>query len=115
MAGINLSDLPPKYQQQAMKQLVERMQKKQAAAEQPARSKYGNVKTGRDALRFDSKKEARRFDEPARSKTCDFRWSSPCRPHTPHRAGSGSAPSDIWPTLHIIAGAGAPGIMWWRM
>lgn len=63
MAGINLSDLPPKYQQQAMKQLAERMQKKQAAAEQPARSKYGNVKTGRDALRFDSKKEARRFDE----------------------------------------------------
>ena len=56
MAGINLSDLPPKYQQQAMKQVAERMQKKQAAAEQPARSKYGNVKTGRDALRFDSKK-----------------------------------------------------------
>ena len=46
-----------------MKQLAEQMQKKQAAAEQPARSKYGNVKTGRDALRFDSKKEARRFDE----------------------------------------------------
>jgi len=63
MAGINLSDLPPKYQQQAMKQLAERMQKKQAAAEQPVRSKYGNVKTGRDALRFDSKKEAQRFDE----------------------------------------------------
>lgn len=63
MAGINFSDLPPRYQQQAMKQLAEQMQKKQAAAEQPARSKYGNVKTGRDALRFDSKKEARRFDE----------------------------------------------------
>lgn len=62
MAGINFSDLPPRYQQQAMKQLAEQMQKKQAA-EQPARSKYGNVKTGRDALRFDSKKEARRFDE----------------------------------------------------
>lgn len=46
-----------------MKQLAEQMQKKQAEAEQPARSKYGNVKTGRDALRFDSKKEARRFDE----------------------------------------------------
>lgn len=63
MAGINFSDLPPRYQQQAMKQLAEQMQKKQAAAEQPARPKYGNVKTGRDALRFDSKKEARRFDE----------------------------------------------------
>lgn len=63
MAGINFSDLPPRYQQQAMKQLAEQMQKKQATAEQPARSKYGNVKTGRDALRFDSKKEARRFDE----------------------------------------------------
>ena len=63
MAGINFSDLPPRYQQQAMKQLAEQMQKKQAAAEQPARSKYGNVKTGRDARRFDSKKEARRFDE----------------------------------------------------
>lgn len=46
-----------------MKQLAEQMQKKQSAAEQPARSKYGNVKTGRDTLRFDSKKEARRFDE----------------------------------------------------
>ena len=43
--------------------MAERMQKKQAAAEQPARSKYGNVKTGRDNLEFDSKKEARRFDE----------------------------------------------------
>lgn len=63
MAGINLSDLPPHYQQQAMKQLAEQMQKKQAAAEAPARSKYGNVKTERDSLHFDSKKEARRFDD----------------------------------------------------
>ena len=63
MANINLSDLPPKYQAQAMKQLAEQMRKKQTAAEQPARSKYGNVKTERAALHFDSKKEAQRFDE----------------------------------------------------
>ena len=63
MAGINFSDLPPRYQQQAMKKLAEQVQKKQAAAEQPARSKYGNVKTERATLHFDSKKEAKRFDE----------------------------------------------------
>lgn len=63
MAGINFSDLPPRYQQQAMKQLAEQMQRKQSAAEKSARSKYGNAKAERDGLRFDSKKEARRFDE----------------------------------------------------
>ena len=38
-------------------------QRKKTELQKPARSKYGNVKTGRDALHFDSKKEAKRFDE----------------------------------------------------
>ena len=63
VANINLSDLPPKYQAQALAKLAKQEQKKRAGTQQPARSKYGNVKTGRDALHFDSKKEARRFDE----------------------------------------------------
>lgn len=60
---IDLSDLPPKYQAQALEQLARQERRKKAAAEAPARSKYGNVKTGRAALHFDSQKEARRFDE----------------------------------------------------
>ena len=69
MATLNFSDLPPKYQAQATKQIMEQLKKKAAAevelAEQkpPPRSKYGNIKTERADLKFDSKKEAARFDE----------------------------------------------------
>ena len=63
VASINLADLPPKYQAQALAKLAKQEKRKSVDQQKPARSKYGNVKTGRDALHFDSKKEARRFDE----------------------------------------------------
>lgn len=63
VASINLADLPPKYQAQALAKLAKQVKRKNAEPQQPARSKYGNVKTGRGDLHFDSKKEARRFDE----------------------------------------------------
>ncbi len=65
MAPISITDLPPKYQAQALQQLQAQAKRKieKQAAGIPARSKYGNVKTGRAALHFDSKKEAARFDE----------------------------------------------------
>lgn len=63
VASINLTDLPPKYQAQALAKLAKQEQRKKAEPQQPARSKYGNVKTGRGDLHFDSKKEAHRFDE----------------------------------------------------
>lgn len=63
VASINLDDLPPKYRAQALAKLAKQEKRKSAEPQQPARSKYGNVKAGRGDLHFDSKKEARRFDE----------------------------------------------------
>lgn len=64
MQPVSITDLPPKYQAQALQQLQAQAKRKaEAQAATPARSKYGNVKTGRAALHFDSKKEAARFDE----------------------------------------------------
>lgn len=54
MAGISVSDLPPKYQEQVAKQVV---------AEQRRRNKYNNCPADRGGIRFDSQKEARRFDQ----------------------------------------------------
>lgn len=62
MRSIEVSDLPPKYQQQVLAQMAAAHIRKANAAE-PARQKYGNQKVDRGALHFDSKKEARRFDE----------------------------------------------------
>lgn len=63
MSTINISDLPPKYQQQALQKLSEQRSISTPAANHYARSKYGNTKTERQGLHFDSKKEAQRFDE----------------------------------------------------
>lgn len=71
--AINLSDLPPKYQAQAMekymKQQARRGRMPSAAAVQDPRkeNKYHNTQTTRVApsgvvLHFDSQKEARRYD-----------------------------------------------------
>lgn len=71
--AINLSDLPPKYQAQAMekymKQQARRRRMPSAAAVQDPRkeNKYHNTPTTRVApsgvvLHFDSQKEARRYD-----------------------------------------------------
>ena len=46
-----------------MQKIAAQLKKKNAAEEKTTRSKYGNVKTERAAIRFDSKKEAARFDQ----------------------------------------------------
>ena len=73
--GIDVKDLPPAYQAQALRKLMERERRKQRAplpspADAPTGGgrKYRNKPTERvtaagNVLRFDSQKEARRFDE----------------------------------------------------
>ena len=72
--AINVSDLPPKYQAQAMKKYMEQQQQRRGPAppaappQDPAKgTKYHNTPTERvtasgAVLHFDSQKEARRFD-----------------------------------------------------
>ena len=60
MAGIELSLLPPRYQ----RQVLDKLQKQELNRNRPEkRAKYGSEKATRGLLKFDSKKEARRFDE----------------------------------------------------
>lgn len=63
MAGINLSDLPPEYQVQALAKIATQEVRKMERMQQTGRSKYGNEKTERGSVKFDSKKEAARFEE----------------------------------------------------
>ena len=71
--AINVSDLPPKYQAQAMKKHMEQQQRRgpappAAPPQDPTKgTKYHNTPTERvtasgAVLHFDSQKEARRFD-----------------------------------------------------
>ena len=72
--AINVSDLPPKYQEQAMKKYMEQQKQRRGPAppaappQDPAKgTKYHNTPTERvtasgAVLHFDSQKEARRFD-----------------------------------------------------
>lgn len=71
--AINVSDLPPKYQAQAMKKYMEQQQRRgpappAAPPQDPAKgTKYHNTPTERvtasgAVIRFDSQKEARRYD-----------------------------------------------------
>ena len=71
--AINLSDLPPKYQQQAMEKYIKQQTRRgpmpsAADAQDPGKPmKYRNNPTERvtpsgAVLRFDSQKEARRYD-----------------------------------------------------
>lgn len=59
MQRVELSALPPRYQQQA----IEKLRKQVGQIPKGCRSKYGAQEDNRGKLRFDSKKEARRFDE----------------------------------------------------
>ena len=61
---IDVKDLPPAYQAQALAKVLAK-QRRRAVEDPPAptRSKYGAVPTERAGIRFDSKKEARRYDE----------------------------------------------------
>ena len=73
--GVDVKDLPPAYQAQALRKLMERERRKQSAPfPSPANAptgggrKYHNKPTERvtpagNVLRFDSQKEARRYDE----------------------------------------------------
>ena len=66
MSGINLSDLPPKYQAQIAAKLADQARHKlerDQIREKRSRSKYGNVPTTRHEIKFPSQKEARRYDE----------------------------------------------------
>lgn len=60
MRTIEFEDLPPRYQQQALRQMAEQARKKAAAVERGR--KYNNQPVERGQLHFDSKKEAARFD-----------------------------------------------------
>ena len=70
--AIDLSDLPPKYQAQAVKKYMEQQARRglvpSAAVQNPEKvNKYRNTPTTRvtpsgAVLRFDSQKEARRYD-----------------------------------------------------
>ena len=72
--AINVSDLPPKYQEQAMKKYMEQQKQRRGPAppaappQDPTKgTKYHNTPTERvtvsgAVLHFDSQKEARRFD-----------------------------------------------------
>ncbi|WP_298023623.1 DUF1064 domain-containing protein [uncultured Dysosmobacter sp.] len=65
--GIDLRDLSPAYQVKAMQQLAEQ-NRQRAAAKGERERKYHNQKdqrptTSGGAVRFDSRKEARRYDE----------------------------------------------------
>lgn len=70
--AINISDLPPKYQAQAVKKYMEQQARRglmpSAAVQDPEKvNKYRNTPTTRvtpsgAVLRFDSQKEARRYD-----------------------------------------------------
>ncbi len=67
--AVNVSDLPPAYQAQALRKYMDLERRKTAVSLSAGKeSKYHNQKderaTGSGAsLRFDSRKEARRFDE----------------------------------------------------
>ena len=57
MATISVADLPPKYQQQVLEKL------NQQAKPERKPSKMRNIKTDLAGIKFDSKKEAARFQE----------------------------------------------------
>ena len=59
----SLSDLPQKYQEQALIQCAAQEGKRLVKSQETRRSKFGNEKTQLTHHHFDSKKEARRFQE----------------------------------------------------
>lgn len=52
---LSLMDLPPRYREQAERQIIEK--------EKAKKSKYGNEKVTVNGMVIDSKKEARRYEE----------------------------------------------------
>lgn len=60
---ISVADLPPRYQAQAMAQIQRQQKARKLRQESQSRNKYGAEKAEVNGIRFDSKKEARRFSE----------------------------------------------------
>lgn len=65
---MNLSDLPPKMRAQAERQIKAQIAKKQSATldfhqDAPKENKYHAEKDRRGDIQFDSRREARRYDE----------------------------------------------------
>ena len=61
---IDLSALPERYQKQVLRKIAEQEKAKAPPAPQNTKgSKYHNIKTDLNGIRFDSRKEARRFGE----------------------------------------------------
>jgi hypothetical protein len=59
----DISKLPERYQKQIMAKMAERERGKPAPAQRPKPGKYRNVKTEENGIKFDSKKEAKRYLE----------------------------------------------------
>ena len=57
----SLADLPPNIQKQVAGKLLENKKPNMVADQEPARNKYGNLKTAVRGIKFDSKKESRRY------------------------------------------------------
>lgn len=59
----SINDLPERYREQATRQIIAAEKSKLAAKGEAKRSKYGNQKTEVEGIKFDSKKEAARYQE----------------------------------------------------
>ena len=60
----DISKLPERYQRQIMSKIAERERQKTSPATQKTKEpKYHNIKTEVNGIRFDSQKEARRYQE----------------------------------------------------
>lgn len=59
----SINDLPERYREQAARQIIAAEKSKLTAKEEAKRSKYGNQKTEVEGIKFDSKKEAARYQE----------------------------------------------------
>ena len=59
----DISKLPERYQKQIMAKMAERERGKPTPAQRTKPGKYRNVKTEENGIKFDSKKEAKRYLE----------------------------------------------------
>ena len=116
--AINVSDLPPKYQAQAMKKYMEQQQRRgpappAAPPQDPAKgTKYHNTPTeqppGPSCISTARKKPAGSTPWPparklGRSVICASRWISPCRKPLPTRRESGCGLSATRRILHTTS------------
>ena len=59
--GISIADLPLAYQEQAVRKYKASLQKEYGSGDR--KNKYNNQHATRSGIKFDSKKEANRYDE----------------------------------------------------